>query len=491
MKTNFKLQALSALILGGFLALSIGTGATKAGFSEITANIAALSIFLLSAVMPFVTLSSGILCTGGAGAGTRTPEDEMIEKIKSQVADLVKKASKETAEDLEEEIKKLKARLKELEEEEEEDEEKAKKAGVINELLKKELSELAATVKAMKEVGTFNQMQGKSIKDQIKTQIEANADEWADFKSAKQKGFSLVLDLKTPATMTVGGNTGSSAYLPYREITPGYIDLVRNRPFIEQFANSSGTTSPNIVWVEKTNQEGQAGMTPEGAVKPLVDFEWKSNQSTAKKVTDAIKVSTEMLDDIDFMAAAIENELRYQVDILVDEQLTTGAGTGDNLKGIAEYAGGYVLTTVKTKTPNNYDAIRAAIAQMVSLNFDPTHVFINPIDGANMDLTKDENGRPLAMEYKVNGSLFRLTPIETNQIAVGDVLVADMSKYTVRNYKPFAVSYGWENDDFRKNLVTVLGERRLHAYAADNHAGAFVYDTFANIKTAIAEVVEP
>jgi hypothetical protein len=60
-----------------------------------------------------------------------------------------------------------------------------------------------------------------------------------------------------------------------------------------------------------------------------------------------------------------------------------------------------------------------------------------------------------------------------------------MSRFKVRNYQPFSIAYGWVNDDFEKNLVTVIGERRLHAFVAANDIGAFVYDTFANIKTAI------
>lgn len=351
-------------------------------------------------------------------------------------------------------------------------------------LISDELVETQKKLKAALEVGSTD-TKDMSIKGQVKSWLLANKDKFESFKSGEIKALTIEIDTKAPALMTVGTNTGSSAYLPAREVIPGYNEIVRNQPFIEQYANTSTTSSANIVWVNMTNKEGNAAFIGEGTLKPLIDWEFATETSTAKKVAARTKVSTEMLEDIDFMAAAIENELRYEVDIKVDQQLLTGDGLTVNLKGITTYAGGYVLTTIKTTTPNNFDAIRAVIGQQVSLNYNPTHVFINPIDGANMSLVKDSTGRPLSMEYMMNGEIYRLKPIETNQIPVGSFLVADMSKFVIRNYKAFTVQYGWENDDFSKNLVSVIGERRLHAYVSANNVGAFTYAAFSTVKTAI------
>lgn len=350
-----------------------------------------------------------------------------------------------------------------------------------------------------------------SIKEQLEAYIKANPTKWEAFKSretasfgtqkateiaegGKSKtdhhaGIELTFHGKAAGTMTVTNNTNGSAFVPFVEMVPGLVPIARNQPFIEQYANTSSTSSSRIVWVEKTNPQGQAAMTPEGGLKPLISFEIKTNESTARKVTDKIKVSTEMLDDIDFIAGEIENELKYMVDIKVDNQLLSGDGTGSNLKGITAYAGGYVLTTIHTTgTPNDADAIRAAITQPISLNFRTNYAFINPIDAANMDLTKNTQGSYIIPPFQSsNGlSIAGVPVVETNQMAIGSLLVGDMTKFVVRNYKAFAIQYGWVNDDFELNLVTIIGERRLHSYIADNNVGAFVYDTFSNIKTAIA-----
>ena len=63
--------------------------------------------------------------------------------------------------------------------------------------------------------------------------------------------------------------------------------------------------------------------------------------------------------------------------------------------------------------------------------------------------------------------------------------MALLDYYKVAIYKDMEISFGWENDDFTKNLVTAICESRIHQYFSANHTGAFIYDTFDNIKLEI------
>lgn len=354
------------------------------------------------------------------------------------------------------------------------------------------------TIASLKELGVPGENRVKNIRAQLTEYLEKNKEQLKSFRSGEARSFGTRQgrDGETEAgieiravTMTVAASSGGSAFMPQVEVTPGLVGIARVNPFIEGYANTSNTSRPRIVWTEKYNVLGTAGFIAEGGVKPLISFEWRSFESYAKKVADKIKVSTEALDDVDWLAAEIESELKYQVDLKVDQELLSGAGDGTSgattLKGLTAWIGGYVLTSVLTTTPNNFDALRAAYAQITSLFFQPTHVFINPIDAANMDLIKDSTGRPIAMEYRADGRIYRITPVETMQIPVGYFLMGDMSRFSIRNYKAFAIYYGWVNDDFEKNLVTIIGERRLHCYMASNNVGAFVYDQFSVVKLAI------
>jgi hypothetical protein len=70
--------------------------------------------------------------------------------------------------------------------------------------------------------------------------------------------------------------------------------------------------------------------------------------------------------------------------------------------------------------------------------------------------------------------------IESDSITAGQYIVADMTKYVIRDREAFNVEMGHSGDDFEKNMVTIIGEKRLATYAAGNHAEAFIKDTFAN-----------
>jgi HK97 family phage major capsid protein len=355
---------------------------------------------------------------------------------------------------------------------------------------------------ALKSANQVNQSaKPKSVAEEIKSYLENNKEQWDAFRRGEVKSFGSskdgsAIDLSVKAsTMLVSTNTSGSAFVPRPVYEGGLIDLVRNTPFIEQYANTALVGSPRIIYTEKVNPDGDADFIGEGVLKPLIDFDIQTTTVYAKKVADKIKVSTEMLDDIDFMAAEINNELKYQVDIHTDDQLLAGTGDGSeanaNLKGLTSFAGGYVLTTVETSTPNNFDAVRAAAAQIMSLNFSANYAFVNPIDAANMDLTKGDDGQYTIPPFKsaTGMDIAGIRVVETNQIPVGFFLVGDMTKFKVRNYKPFAISMGWVNDDFEKNLVTIIGERRLASYVSVNHTGAFVYDSFADVKTAITAAI--
>lgn len=352
----------------------------------------------------------------------------------------------------------------------------------------KELESLKGTAKAQGE--KINELVNSttkgaeatlSIKEQIAKSIEDNKEAWEAFKSGRSNTFQVAL--KAAGTVTTGNITGGTSNVVSTTMLPGYVDILSVSPFVMDYCNLGRTNSSKIEYVEKKNRDGSTVFIAEAAAKTQIDFDWEKNTSDAKKVAPYIKVSDEMLDDVEFMAAAIEGELRYQTLLEASEGVLSGNGTGANLSGITNVAQAYGLTTVLTTTPNLYDAIRAAATQIMANNGRATHVFLNPVDATNMGISKGTTGYYVIIDGMVQMLPYQV--IETNQITVGQILVGDMSKSNVRIYKDFDVQYGWENDDFTKNLVTVRGEMRLHHWIADNHTPCFVYDAIADIITAI------
>lgn len=403
--------------------------------------------------------------------------NELLEKIKTQVeGQLSTRATKEEVDALVKrtfestEVEALRSIVKE-------------DTGVMAILKKQgeELNELKTRANA--------HPQDLSVRAQIEAWADKNKEAIEKIKNGQKPSESLKMELRAPITMTVGNSLNGSAYLPNAGVAPGVIDLVREVPSFWDRLQKGRTRLNPYIWINKTNKQGAAEFIGEGALKPLASFELDTESSVPKKAAERMKTSTELLYDVDSMTSMIENELRYEVMMAANTAVLTGTESNTSPKGVTKYGVLYSLLTVKTTNPTEADAIRAAIAQLRLFFYTKNIIaYINPVDGANMDLAKGVTGGAYMLPPFVSAdgrTIGGVTVIEDTNITPGYLLIGDMSKYKILMYQDFFVNFGWENDDFSKNLVTVIGEMRFHQFVSENHANAFIYDTFANIKAAI------
>lgn len=359
-------------------------------------------------------------------------------------------------------------------------EEKSKdlKTAAEMDLIMKTVSSLELEVKSLKEKGL--EVNTNSVRSQVGAWVKANE---VAFKSirAGQKADLTPLVIKTASPMTPANTYNGSAYLPIPEFEAGANDIVRVQPTFWDYIKKGRTGSAAYVWVNKKNPLGAAGFIGPGVAKPGISFEIATEISNAKKVAVSEKCATELLEDIDGMSSWILQEIEYQLKQKVNTTLMTGAVSSTVPAGIQTISVPYTLAGVFTTNANRWDAIRACVAQLRSGNLvGNVTAFVNPVDYANMVLTKAQSQGQLFMPAETGATI-----IEDNNIPVGYVQVALLDYYKVLIYKDFAISFGWENDDFTKNLVTTIGEMRLHQFFSENYTGAFIYDTFENIQTAI------
>lgn len=336
-----------------------------------------------------------------------------------------------------------------------------------------------------------NNNQPLSIREQVAQWAKRNEKALESIKTGERASLAP-LELRTPTTMGIAASLNSSPYLPNATMVPGVVDLVRVQPtFWNRLRKGSAKANP-LYWVNKTNKEGNATFIGEGVLKPLASFELDTETSTPKKVAERMKVSTELLYDVDYMATMMEEELRFEVETAANAAVLTGVASSTSPAGITTIASSFNLTGISVIEPQFADCIRAAIAQIRSLNFYGTlTAYMNPIDIANMDMQKNSEGTYLMPPFtSAEGTIVKgVQVIEDNNIAEGYLLIGDMNLYKIVMHQDFTINFGWENDDFSKNLVTAIGEMRFHQYFSENHTGAWVYDTFANIKAAIAEPI--
>lgn len=258
----------------------------------------------------------------------------------------------------------------------------------------------------------------------------------------------------------------------------GLTRIQRRSPFLLSLANVSPISTMYAQWAEQENPDGTVTAVNEGSAKPIIDFDWVEKSQKVEKIAAIIKVTKEMLADLPGVRNEIDTELRELVLLKADEDLLDGNGTSPNIKGILEFATAFSLPTGLSSPDNNYEQIRAAIAQVVEAKFAPNFVVMHPTDVAALEMVKSAtDGHYLLVPFKsADGSVISgVRVVENLGMTQGEFLVGDFTKWRVRIREAFNIDMGFINDDFQKNLVSILGEMRLVSYVKSNHTGAFVH----------------
>jgi len=348
--------------------------------------------------------------------------------------------------------------------------------------LKANIEEVAAKLLDLETKGVPN-----GTPENLGTLLAEKANE---LKAMKEKsGASVQITLKAAGTMALSTNV--TGQVPVAERESGITRIVRRNPFILELVNV-GTIMSNVwEWVEQKNLDGGAAMTAEGAAKSQADFDLVVASANVKKVTAYIKVTKEMLDDVELMRSEIDQELTELINLKIDDQLLNGTGLTVNLTGIttnatAWAAGAFALLI---PTPTKWDVLRTAINQVRVNLFEPNYIVMHPTDVTGMELSKDSTGQYIMPPFAaLDGTIVSGIRVVANTgVTIDKFLVGDFSKSGVRFKEGVTINVGYENDDFTKNLVTILAEARLVQRVKSNHYGAFVYGDFSDAVTALTK----
>lgn len=313
----------------------------------------------------------------------------------------------------------------------------------------------------------------------IKTSIET---------MKKNQQSAVNFEVKAATTMVLGSYAGNALTTEIDRV----ISAAPNRmPLFRNIVNVSTIRGNKVTWVNKEAQEGTAGMTAEGARKSQISWTYTEESADVKKITAFVKVSKEALDDLDFLRSEINTDLREAIEIKLDEQISDGDGVGQNLKGILQYAPTFTVTGTSFATAvfnaNRLDVLRTAVALVKKKRYNPNYIVISPMDAALMDLEKGTDGHYILPPFvTADGQrIVGVVVIENEAIEEGSFLVGDFTKSNLRIREEININLGYENDDFTKNLVTILAEMRAVHYIKKHHIPAFLQGTFAAAITAI------
>lgn len=346
----------------------------------------------------------------------------------------------------------------------------------------KRLEEAEEALKLIREQGSGEETV-KSLKEQIKEQLLADKE---GFKALKEsKGGRMDLTVKVAGDMLISTNTtGRVARI---EVDSERAGLARRNPFMLDVVRTGRTTAGTLYWIQRVNHDGGPAMTAEGAAKPQTDWDYVESSTPVRKIAAFTKTSKEMMDDVDGMAEDIALELTEQIQLVADAQLLTGDATGQNLVGVAENATAFAPGTALANTiaeANDFDALRAALAQVYRANFIPNRILVHPDKLAAMDMTKGSDGHYVMPPFKASDGtvIAGVSVVANNGVGADAFYVGDFDKYVAKIREDLNISIGYDGDDWTKNMMTPLAEMRLAGYIKSQHYGAIVSGTFTVAK---------
>jgi HK97 family phage major capsid protein len=291
------------------------------------------------------------------------------------------------------------------------------------------------------------------------------------------------MTIKAAITSVTTDTDGAAGDLVQTTRLPGVQALPQRRMTVRDLITPGNMDGNALEYVKETGFTNNAGMVAEGAKKPESSLKFDLVSTTAKVIAHYMKASRQILSDASQLASLIDGRLRYGLAFKEEQQLLNGDGTGQNLLGIIPQATAFAAPFDPAGTETNIDNIRLAFLQAELAEFPSTGVVMNPIDWARIELLKDTTGRYIIGNPQgiIGASLWN-RPVVTTQAITVDKFLAGAFKLGAQLFDRWQarVEVATENeDDFVKNLVTVLAEERLAL--AVYRPEAFIYGDFGNI----------
>jgi HK97 family phage major capsid protein len=282
--------------------------------------------------------------------------------------------------------------------------------------------------------------------------------------------------LNVKATLTGGAASAGGLDVPARDATAM---MPRRRMTIRDMLNVIQVESGTVEYAQQTDRTNNAGTVAEGTAKPESGMAWELKTTSAKVIAHWVKASRQILEDAPMLRDMIATELRYGLGVQEEAQMLFGDGASSNLSGLVTNATAFA-DPLSLASPTMIDMIGSAILQTALTDFAPDGIILHPSDW--MRMLKDSDGKYLLgdPQSQVTPQLFGLPVVATQAITVDKFLVGCfVSAGTLYDRWQPRVEVGYENDDFTKNLVTVLAEERIALTV--KWGEALTYGDFGNV----------
>ena len=325
------------------------------------------------------------------------------------------------------------------------------------------MNELAAQVQELEQKAA---RRGEDKPQEIKSLGQQFVDDkFEGIKSAGGRGrFSMEVKATINSATTRAAGSAGAMVEPTR--LAGIIAPPGQKLTIRDLLLQGQMDGNALQYVRETGFTNNATTVAELDKKPESDIKFDMVDTSAKVIAHYMKASRQILDDASQLRSYIDGRLRYGLKLVEERQLLNGDGTGQNLHGIIPQASVYAVPTgAATTLSTGLDTFRFAMLQAVLAEYPASGFVLNPVDWANIETLKDTSGQYLIgnPQGTATPTVWGLPVVQTQAIAQGKFLTGAFNLGAqIFDRWQSRVEIATENeDDFVKNLVTILCEERL------------------------------
>lgn len=301
--------------------------------------------------------------------------------------------------------------------------------------------------------------------------------------------------VETKAVPTIGAGIIEPMRVPdMAKVTE--FDQLRLRDIL----NIGQTGSNAVEWVREVSFTRAADPVAHGAAKPEGSKEYDLQSTPVRTIAAWIPVHDQMLSDWPALQGEINTNLLYDLEKRLEELICWGDGVGLNFLGFfadplvwacgqMDLVGGTRVVAGDTIV----DIVRRGITDVRVAGYSPNGVLMHPYDWENVVLLKATDNKYIWSVITEGGvsRLWSIPVVETEacqdftgaETEARNLLVGDFTRgATLWDRMQSTISVGWQNDQFIRNMRTILAE--LRAAWAIRRPGAFRdYETQASIES--------
>ena len=263
------------------------------------------------------------------------------------------------------------------------------------------------------------------------------------------------------ALLTGASDTSAGAFVVNDQ--KGYVPQPRRPLRVLDLITIGDTDSDTVEYARQTAFTNVAAETAESTdttdgSKPEATIAFEKVTAAVKTIAHWVPATRRALRDAGQLRTIIESQLRYGLDLRLENQVVAGNGSGENLTGIVNTSG---ILTQAMGSDTAVDAIHKAITQIRLGYVEPNGVGLHPNDWQDIRLSKNSAGDYYYGPPALAGSemVWGLPVAVTPAFSSGTGVVGDYRQATLwlREVAQILASDS-HSDFFVKNLVAILAE---------------------------------